>query len=56
MEFVEGATLQALAGRSLLPLRQVVEFAMELVEALEEAHRSGVVRRDLRPAKHQSDG
>ena len=34
MEYVEGETLHALARRSLLPLRQVVELATEIAEAL----------------------
>jgi tetratricopeptide (TPR) repeat protein/tRNA A-37 threonylcarbamoyl transferase component Bud32 len=50
MEFVEGETLHVLARRALLPMRQVVEMANELAEALEEAHRRGFVHRDLKPA------
>src|SRR5262249_35504037 len=50
MEFVEGDTLQALARQGLLPLRRIVEIAGELVQALEEAHRRGVIHRDLKPS------
>ena len=50
MEYVEGETLHVVARRALLPMRQVVEMATELAEALEEAHRRGVVHRDLKPA------
>jgi len=50
MEYVEGETLQAAARRGLLPIRLVVEMANEIAQALEAAHRRGVVHRDLKPS------
>jgi serine/threonine protein kinase len=50
MEYVEGETLQIAAGRELLPVRQIVDLATELAQALEEAHGRGVVHRDLKPS------
>ena len=50
MEYVEGETLQVAAGRDLLPVRQIVDIAHELAQALEEAHGRGVVHRDLKPS------
>jgi tetratricopeptide (TPR) repeat protein/tRNA A-37 threonylcarbamoyl transferase component Bud32 len=50
MEYVEGETLQVAARRDLLPVRQIVEIAHELAQALEEAHGRGVVHRDLKPS------
>ena len=50
MEYVEGETLQVAAGRELLPVRQIVDLANELAQALEEAHGRGVVHRDLKPS------
>ena len=50
MEYVEGETLHAAAGRELLPMRQVIEIANELAEALDAAHRRSIIHRDLKPA------
>ena len=45
MEFVEGAPL-----KGPLPLGKAVEYAGETLDALDAAHRKGVVHRDLKPA------
>ncbi|MGQ0734352.1 MAG: serine/threonine-protein kinase [Acidobacteriota bacterium] len=50
MEFVDGQTLHALAAQALLPMRQIVDIATEIAEALDEAHRHGLVHRDLKPS------
>ncbi len=50
MEYVEGDTLHARARRALLPVRQVLDIAHELAQALDAAHRRGLVHRDLKPA------
>jgi eukaryotic-like serine/threonine-protein kinase len=50
MEYVEGETLQVAASRELLPVRQIVDIAHELAQALETAHGRGVVHRDLKPS------
>jgi serine/threonine protein kinase/tetratricopeptide (TPR) repeat protein len=50
MEYVEGETLQAFSHRSLLPLRHVIDIAHELAQALDAAHRRGILHRDLKPA------
>jgi serine/threonine protein kinase len=42
MEFVEGAPL-----KGPLPLAKAVEYAGEILDALDAAHRKGVVHRDL---------
>src|SRR6516165_3342346 len=45
MEFVEGAPL-----KGPLPLSKAVEYAGQILDALDTAHRKGVVHRDLKPA------
>jgi eukaryotic-like serine/threonine-protein kinase len=45
MEFVEGATL-----RGPMPLDKAVEYAGQILEALEHAHKKGILHRDLKPA------
>jgi serine/threonine protein kinase/Tol biopolymer transport system component len=45
MEFVEGTPL-----RGPLPLQQAMEYAGQILDALDAAHRKGVTHRDLKPA------
>ena len=50
MEYLDGATLQHhLEGRSLA-LDQVLDWGVEIAEALEAAHAEGIVHRDIKPA------
>jgi serine/threonine protein kinase len=50
MELLEGATLQSrIASRPLAP-SQVIDWAVQLSDALGAAHARGIVHRDLKPA------
>ena len=49
MECVEGDTLAKRLEKGPLPLEQVLRIGIEIASALDVAHRSGVVHRDLKP-------
>jgi eukaryotic-like serine/threonine-protein kinase len=49
MECVEGETLAKRLEKGPLPLEQVLKYGMQIADALNKAHRSGVVHRDLKP-------
>src|SRR6201987_1716808 len=49
MECVEGETLAKRLEKGPLPLDQVLKYGEQIAHALDKAHRSGVVHRDLKP-------
>jgi eukaryotic-like serine/threonine-protein kinase len=49
MACVEGETLAKRLEKGPLPLEKVVKFGAQIADALDKAHRSGVVHRDLKP-------
>lgn len=50
MEHLIGETLAARLARGPMPIDEVLRVAREVAEALDKAHRHGVVHRDLKPA------
>lgn len=48
MEYVDGKTLRDLVSRRPMPTDQALAVAEEIAAALEEAHRHGVLHRDLK--------
>jgi len=49
MELVEGETLAERLKKGALPLEQTLRTATEIADALDKAHREGVIHRDLKP-------
>jgi Tol biopolymer transport system component/predicted Ser/Thr protein kinase len=49
MEYLEGETLAERLQKGPLPLEQALKCSIEVAEALDAAHRQGVVHRDLKP-------
>jgi serine/threonine protein kinase len=50
MEYLEGETLADRLQKGALPLKQALEFGIQMADALEKAHRQGIIHRDLKPA------
>jgi Tol biopolymer transport system component len=50
MEHCEGKTLAKRIAAGLLPVEQVVEYGMQIADALEKAHRARIIHRDLKPS------
>jgi predicted Ser/Thr protein kinase len=50
MEFLEGQTLRGRLAQGTVPLKQAMQWAVQIAEALAEAHEKGIVHRDLKPA------
>lgn len=51
MELIEGRTLRAVLDEAgVLPPGDVVDVGVQISDALDEAHRAGIVHRDIKPA------
>ncbi len=50
MEYVPGKSLDQLIASGRLPLNYVLSYAIQIADALCEAHSAGIVHRDLKPS------
>ena len=50
MELVTAETLAERIRRGAIPVKEALGIAIQIADALEEAHEKGVVHRDLKPA------
>src|SRR5579864_8716630 len=49
MEYLEGETLAERLKKGPLPIAQVLQYAIEISDALDKSHRKGITHRDLKP-------
>jgi len=49
MEYVEGESLREVIVREKLPVGKALEIVIQICEGLREAHRAGIIHRDIKP-------
>ncbi len=50
MEYVEGQTIKDKLAAGPLPMKEALQIATEVTEALEKAHKRGIIHRDVKPS------
>ena len=49
LELLEGESLKSRVDRGPVPLEQLVEWGIQIADALDAAHQAGIVHRDIKP-------
>ncbi len=49
MEYIEGQTLRQKIKARALPLKEALDFAVQIADGLAKAHDAGIIHRDLKP-------
>jgi serine/threonine protein kinase len=50
MELLEGESLEKVLARGALPVARTVALGIEIADALDAAHKKGIIHRDIKPA------
>src|SRR5437868_9084044 len=50
MELLEGQSFDKVVANAPLPIPRILEISIQLTDALDAAHKKGVVHRDIKPA------
>lgn len=49
LEYLEGETLEKKLEKGPLPAPEVLKYPIDLADALDKAHRQGIIHRDIKP-------
>lgn len=50
MQYIEGKTVSQILSQGRLPVETALAYALDIADALDEAHRHGVIHRDIKPS------